>query len=83
MNTPQASGMWKRRLSAIAVPITSARSQAAMAISQSTHRPNPIGFNSDRDSLCQVAARDDAQLAGEPLQQDRHQVGDEDDAQER
>ena len=33
--------------------------------------------------LRQVAPGDDAQLGGEPLQQDRHQVGDEDDAEER
>ena len=31
------------RLSAIAVPITSARSHAAMAISQSTHSAKPTG----------------------------------------
>jgi hypothetical protein len=36
MATPQASGIPKRRLRAIAVPMTSARSQAAMAISQRT-----------------------------------------------
>ena len=38
--TPQASGMPNSRLSAMAEPITSARSQAAIAISQSTQSEN-------------------------------------------
>ena len=40
---PHGSGMPKRRLSAIAVPMTSARSQAAIAISQSTQSAKPTG----------------------------------------
>ena len=36
-HTPQTSGMPNSRLSPIAVPITSARSQATIAISHSSH----------------------------------------------
>ena len=41
--TPQMSGMPKRRLSAMALPITSARSHAAMAISHNTHKTKLTG----------------------------------------
>ena len=34
ISTAQGKGMWNKRFSAIALPSTSARSQAAMAISQ-------------------------------------------------
>ena len=43
MAIPQGSGMPNRRLSAIAEPITSARSQAAIAISHSTQSPSDTG----------------------------------------
>ena len=36
-NTPASNGIWNKRLRPMAAPSTSARSQAAMAISQSTH----------------------------------------------
>ena len=36
-STPVSSGMWNSRFSPMAAPRTSARSQAAMAISHSTH----------------------------------------------
>ena len=68
----------------MAAPMTSARSQAAMAISQRTQRTMR-----DRArvviaaGLGEVAAAGDAEARGERLQQDRHQVGDHDDAEER
>ena len=40
---PHGSGMPNNRLRAIADPITSARSHAAMAISQMTQRKNDTG----------------------------------------
>ena len=42
--TPQISGRPKSRLSAIAAPMTSARSQAAIAISQTIHSAIVTGF---------------------------------------
>ena len=74
-STPMSSGMWNSRFSAMAAPSTSARSQAAMAISHSTHsamvtRPR-IGFAA---GLRQVAAGDDAQARAQRLQQDGHGV---------
>lgn len=44
MSTPHTSGMPKSRLSAMAEPMTSARSHAAMAISQMTHRNIATGL---------------------------------------
>ena len=44
MTIPHASGMPNSRFKAIAEPMTSARSQAAIAISQITHRKNETGF---------------------------------------
>ena len=41
--TPQISGRWKSRLSAMAAPMTSARSQAAIAISQRIQRKMVVG----------------------------------------
>ena len=41
--TPQSSGMPNSRFSAMAAPMTSARSQAAMAISQSTQSTKLTG----------------------------------------
>ena len=43
MIAPASSGMPNNNLSAMAVPITSARSQAMIAISQSSHRPSVTG----------------------------------------
>ncbi len=67
----------------MAVPMTSARSQATMAISAE----HPEG---QRDGLAvlvaaglgQVAAGGDAQLEGQALQQDGHQVGQHDDEEQ-
>ena len=44
MMQPQIIGMPKRIFSAMAEPMTSARSQAAMAISHSTHRNQTTGM---------------------------------------
>ena len=44
MQTPQTSGILSSRLSAMAEPITSARSQAQMAISQSSHNATDTGL---------------------------------------
>ena len=82
--TPQISGRPNSRLSAIAAPITSARSHAAIAIShriQRTMVDRPRVVVAAR--LRQVAPARDAEAHGERLQQDRHQVGHEDDAEQR
>ena len=44
MTMPHGSGMPNSRFNAIAEPMTSARSQAAIAISQITHRKNDTGL---------------------------------------
>ena len=82
--TPQMSGMPNSRLSAMAEPITSARSQAAMAISQRTqstkrHRARVVVAA----RLGQVAPGDDAELERQRLEQDRHQVREQDDTEQR
>jgi DNA-binding IclR family transcriptional regulator len=70
----------EEQLSAMAEPITSARSQAAMAISAPTHKaeahPAAIALAA---KLRQIALRGHAQLEAQALQQDRHQVRDHDD----
>ena len=84
MQTPQISGRPNSRLSAMAAPITSARSQAAIAISQSTHstmRDRPRVAVAAR--LREVASAADAEPHRERLQQDRHQVRDQDHAEQR
>ena len=83
-STPTAIGQLNSRLSAIAEPITSARSHAAMAISQSDPER-------DRDGpriviaagLREVASGDDAELGREPLEQHGHEVRQQDDAEQR
>ena len=78
------SGMWNSRFSAMAEPITSARSQAAMAISAQTHRMNDTGRRIVvAAGLGQVAAGDDAELERQRLQQDGHEVGEQDDRKQR
>ena len=68
----------------MAAPRTSARSQAAMAISQRIQRTKVTGLEIVvAAGLGEVAAAGDAQAHGERLQQDRHQVGDHDDAEQR
>jgi hypothetical protein len=81
---PAGSGSPNSRLSAMAVPITSARSVAAMR--QLAHHPErePHGARVVVAArLREVAPGDDAELGGEPLEQDRHQVRHEDHAQQR
>ena len=71
-------------MSAIAAPITSARSQAAIAISQSSHRTivdRPGVAVAAR--LGEVAPAGDAEARRQRLKQNRHQVGDHDDAEQR
>ena len=84
MSTPTTSGMPKSRCSATAEPMTSARSQAAMAISASTQSDDGRRLRVVRAAgLGQVVARADAQAHGERLQQDRHQVRQHDHAEQR
>ncbi len=76
--------MWNSRLSATALPSTSARSQAAIAISHSSqlgqrvHARIPVAA-----ALGQVLAGHDAQPRGDDLQEDRHQAGDSATTQSR
>ena len=84
MTQPQTRGMPKRSCSPIAEPTTSARSHAAMASSQRTHCPQTTGLGvMIAAGLREVAPRDDAELDAEMLEQDRHQVGNHDDAEQR
>src|SRR6185437_7076418 len=80
-STPTATGMWNSRLSAIADPITSARSQAAIATSQRSHSDGPRVVVAA--GLREIATGDDAELGGEPLEQDRHHVRQQHDAEQR
>ena len=77
--------MPKSSFSAMAEPITSARSQAAMAISQSTQ--SATGDRRANSVSRQACARSRPvtmpSFARERLQQNRHQVGDQDHAQQR
>ena len=82
--TPITSGMPKRSCSAIAEPITSARSHAAMAISQSTQSTKFVfGPVVVPAGLGQVAPGDDPQPRRERLQEHRHQVARQDHPEER
>ena len=76
--------MWNSRFSAMAEPITSARSHAAIAISQSTQRPMATGRRIVVAArLREIASGDDAELGREPLQQHRHEVREQHDAEQR
>ena len=85
ITTPIGSGMRNSRLSAIADPITSARSQAAIAISAKHPEGNAgAAASSGRDRPARGRDRWRCRAShGERLQQHRHQVGDEDDAEQR
>ena len=64
----------------MAVPITSARSQAMIAISQATHSTKLTGRGiAVAAGLGQVAPGGDAEPRRQRLQQDRHQVRQQDD----
>ena len=84
MIVPTTIGMPNSRLSAIAEPMTSARSQAAMAISHSIHRKIV-----DRTrvmvaaGLRQIAPGDDAQLERQILQQHRREIRDQNDRKQQ
>ena len=52
ISTPQIRGMWNSRFSAIADPITSARSQAAIAISARIHSVTPAHLPVDSRQSC-------------------------------
>ena len=83
-HTPTAIGMPNSRLSASALPSSSARSQATIAISHRIH-----SAIDDRlrvivaARLRQVAARRHAEPHAQRLQQDRHQIRNQDDAEQR
>ena len=84
MITPISSGMPNRRLSPIAVPITSARSVAQIAISASTHSGHDTAARkSIAAGLREIAPRGDAKPRAQRLQQDRHQVGEQRDGKQR
>ena len=83
MMTAQNSGMWNSRLSATALPSTSARSQAPMA----SFAHEPVGPARPRGipiaaALGQILAGDDAQPRGDDLHEDRHQAGQRDDPEQ-
>ena len=83
-HTPQISGSPNSRFSAIAEPITSARSHAAIAISHSIHRTIAVPARvAVAAGLRQVAAAGDPEPRRQRLQQDRHQVREHDDAEQR
>ena len=83
MTTAQNNGMWKSRLSATALPSTSARSQAATASSlssqlgQRVQRGIPVAA-----ALGQVFAGDDAEPRGDDLHEDGHEAGESDDPEQ-
>ena len=84
ISAPPIRGMPNSSFSAIAVPMTSARSQAMIAASQASHsrkidRPRIGGAA----GLRQIAIGGDAEPRRERLQQDRHQVRQQDDRQQR
>ena len=84
ISAPPIRGMPNSSFSAIAVPITSARSQAMIAASQASHsrkfdRPRIAGAA----GLREIAVGGDAEPRGQRLQQDRHQVRQQDDRQQR
>ena len=83
MTTAQNSGMWNSRLSATALPSTSARSQAPMA----DFAQQPVGPARPRGipvaaALRQVFAGHHAQPGGDDLHEDRHQAGEPDHPQQ-
>ena len=83
MTQPQTSGMPKSNCSAMAEPTTSARSQAAIAISQSDPEKDDgrLGIMIAA-GLGQIAPGGDTELDAKMLQQDRHEIGDHDDAEQ-
>ena len=84
MHDADRSGMPNSSLSAMAEPITSARSHAAMAISQPIQSTNDDGARVVVAArLGEVAAGGDAELEREALEQHRHEVGDEHHAEQR
>ena len=77
------SGMPKRSCSAMAEPMTSARSQAAMAISAKTQRAMEVRRRVGLAAgLGEVALGGDAEFEREALEEDRHQVGEHDDEEQ-
>src|SRR5213594_4455807 len=80
---PHARGMPNSRLSPIAEPITSARSHAAIATAQHPQGERGGARVVIAARLRQIAPGHDAEFRGQPLQQDRHQVGQQDDRKQR
>ena len=84
MNTPISSGMPNSRLRPIAVPMTSARSVAQMAISANSHSTIADRLGERVAArLGEVASRREAETRAQRLQQDRHDVRHQRDAQQR
>ena len=84
ISAPAINGMPNSSCSAIAVPITSARSQAMIAVSQASHSAKLTGRGiAVAARLGQIAPGDDAEPRRQRLQQDRHQVGQQDDREQR
>ncbi len=84
MTQPQTSGMPKSSCNAMAEPTTSARSHAAMAISQRIQRNQTVGVGvMVAAGLRQIASGGDAELDAQMLEQNRHEIGNHDDGQQR
>jgi hypothetical protein len=78
------SEMPKRRLSAIAEPITSARIAGRdRDLAEQPEHPDDGRAVVIATGLGEIASRHDAELGGQSLKQDRHEVRDQDDAEQR
>ena len=83
-HTPQRSGMPNSSWSAIAAPSTSARSQAAMAISQMIQSTNVVRREyASRHACARSRPLRDAKARRQRLQQNRHQVRQHDHGEQR
>ena len=84
IRTPSSSGMPNRRLSPIAVPITSARSVAQIAISAIAHSGHDTARGNASRQAC-ARSRPDAipSRAHSACKQDRHQVGEQRNGEQR
>jgi hypothetical protein len=82
IETPASSGRWNRSSSAIAVPRTSARSQAAIAISHVSQSPAEPRAEPLAAQLREVPARGDAEPQRQPLQEHGDEVRQQDDREQ-
>ena len=84
MITPISSGIRNSRLRPMAVPITSARSVAMMAISaRQPQRPCHPARKGIAAGLREIAPGADAEPYAQRLQDDRHQIGQQRDGEQR